>query len=45
VFRASDHVLIIGNVEHATSAPPEELEEPGPLLYFNRTFHSLGRPL
>ncbi len=45
VFRASDHVLIIGNVEHAISAPAEELDEPGPLLYFNRTFYSLGRPI
>jgi flavin reductase ActVB len=45
VFRASDHVLIIGDVEHALSVPAEELEEPGPLLYFNRTFHSLGQPL
>ena len=41
-FRVSDHRLVIGNVEHAVSVPPEELEEPGPLLYFNRTFHRLG---
>lgn len=39
-FTISDHVLVIGNVEHAVTA--EELEEPGPLLYFNRTFHRLG---
>jgi flavin reductase ActVB len=45
VFRASDHVLIIGTVEHAISAPVGELDEPGPLLYFNRTFYSLGPPL
>ena len=45
VFRASDHVLLIGDVEHAVSVPVEELEEPGPLLYFNRTFHSLGKPI
>ena len=41
-FPISDHVLVIGNVEHAISVPGNELEEPGPLLYFNRTFHSLG---
>ncbi len=45
VFHAADHVLIIGTVEHAISAPAGELDEPGPLLYFNRTFYSLGRPL
>jgi len=39
-FTISDHVLVIGNVEHAVTA--DELEEPGPLLYFNRTFHRLG---
>jgi flavin reductase ActVB len=39
-FTISDHVLVIGNVEHAVTA--EELDEPGPLLYFNRTFHRLG---
>jgi len=42
VFRASDHVLIIGTVEHAVSVPEAELGDPGPLLYFNRTFYSLG---
>ena len=41
-FTIADHVLVIGNVEHAVSVAPEELEEPGPLLYFNRTFHKLG---
>jgi flavin reductase ActVB len=45
VFHAADHVLVIGDVEHAVSVPVEELEEPGPLLYFNRTFHSLGKPI
>jgi flavin reductase (DIM6/NTAB) family NADH-FMN oxidoreductase RutF len=39
-FTISDHVLVIGNVEHAVTA--EDLDEPGPLLYFNRTFHRLG---
>jgi len=43
-FRASDHVLIIGNVEHAFTAEGE-LDEPGPLLYFDRTFYSLGDPV
>jgi flavin reductase ActVB len=41
-FAISDHVLVIGNVEHAVSVPLDELEDPGPLLYFNRTFHALG---
>jgi flavin reductase ActVB len=39
-FTISDHVLVIGNVEQAVTA--EDLGEPGPLLYFNRTFHRLG---
>jgi flavin reductase ActVB len=39
-FDVSDHTLVIGNVEHARTA--EDLEEPGPLLYFNRMFHTLG---
>ena len=42
-FRVSDHTLVIGNVEHALTAA--DLEHPGPLLYFNRTFHHLGEPL
>jgi flavin reductase ActVB len=45
VFHAADHVLIIGNVEHAVSAPEGELDDPGPLLYFNRTFYGLGPPV
>jgi flavin reductase (DIM6/NTAB) family NADH-FMN oxidoreductase RutF len=45
VFDVADHKLIIGNVEHAAVAGANELEEPGPLLYFNRTFHTLGDPL
>ncbi len=43
VFDVSDHTLIIGNVEHAVTA--ENLDEPGPLLYFNRTFRTLGAPI
>lgn len=42
-FVVSDHTLIVGTVEHAVAAG--DLEEPGPLLYFNRTFHALGEPL
>jgi flavin reductase (DIM6/NTAB) family NADH-FMN oxidoreductase RutF len=42
-FPVSDHMLVIGNVEHAVTAA--DLEHPGPLLYFNRTFHHLGEPL
>jgi flavin reductase ActVB len=44
-FRVSDHVLVIGDVEHVTGVPPAEIEEPGPLLYFNRTFHALGEAI
>lgn len=42
-FDVADHTLIIGAVERAVTET--ELEEPGPLLYFNRTFHTLGGPL
>lgn len=45
VFDIADHKLIIGNVEHAVAAGVDELEAPGPLLYFNRTFHALGEQL
>jgi flavin reductase (DIM6/NTAB) family NADH-FMN oxidoreductase RutF len=39
----SDHTLVIGRVEQAIVA---EADEPGrPLIYFNRTFHSLGEPI
>ena len=41
VFEVSDHTILIGNVE-AVVTP----EGPGgPLLYFDRTFHTLGEPL
>lgn len=39
-FVVSDHTLIVGTVERAFTA--EDLEDPGPLLYFNRNFHALG---
>lgn len=39
----ADHVLLIGAVERALA--PAELRDPGPLLYFDRTFHRLGEPL
>jgi flavin reductase (DIM6/NTAB) family NADH-FMN oxidoreductase RutF len=42
-FEISDHTLVIGNVEHAITAA--NLDEPGPLVYFNRTFHRLGDPV
>jgi len=42
-FVVSDHTLVIGNVEHAITAA--DLDEPGPLVYFNRTFHRLGDPV
>jgi flavin reductase ActVB len=42
-FEVSDHTLILGTVERAVAEA--ELEEPGPLVYFNRTFHNLGSPL
>jgi flavin reductase (DIM6/NTAB) family NADH-FMN oxidoreductase RutF len=42
-FEVSDHTLVIGRVEQAIVA---EADEPGrPLIYFNRTFHSLGEPI
>ncbi len=43
VFEVADHTLFIGTVEHAVAA--EDLDDPGPLVYFNRTFHALGEPL
>ncbi|PWU18985.1 MAG: flavin reductase, partial [Candidatus Rokuibacteriota bacterium] len=42
-FSVSDHTLVIGSVEHALTTA--DLEQPGPLVYFNRTFHRLGEPL
>jgi flavin reductase ActVB len=41
VFEVSDHTILIGNVVAVVS--PQR--EGGPLLYFDRTFHSLGEPL
>jgi len=43
VFEVADHTLIVGRVEAAVA--DAELESPGPLLYFNRTFHHLGKPV
>lgn len=45
VFDVADHKLIVGSVEHAVSAGPDELADPGPLLYFNRAFHRLGETI
>lgn len=42
-FDVADHALIIGTVERAASEA--DLEQPGPLVYFNRAFHALGGPL
>ena len=42
-FLVSDHTLIVGTVEHAVTG--EDLEDPGPLLYFNRSFHALGEQI
>jgi hypothetical protein len=44
-FEVADHVLVVGDVRGATSAGPDELESPGPLLNFNRGFHVLGELL
>ena len=41
VFEVSDHTILIGNVEAVVT--PEG--RGGPLLYFDRTFHTLGEPL
>ena len=43
VFEVADHTLFVGTVEHAVVA--DHLDEPGPLVYFDRTFHALGEPL
>lgn len=45
IFDVSDHRVIVGAVEEISLRPGERLEEPGPLLYFNRAFHGLGRPI
>lgn len=39
-FDVSDHTVIIGDVERAVA--DTKLDERGPLLYFDRTFHRLG---
>lgn len=44
-FEVADHVLVIGTVEAITRGADAEDDLAGPLLYFNRTFHALGRPL
>ena len=41
VFEVSDHTILIGNVEAVVSSR----RRGGPLLYFDRTFHALGKPL
>ena len=45
VFDVADHKLLVGAVTSVTAPPAEELDAPGPLLYFNRAFHDLGRRL
>ncbi len=44
-FEASDHKLIIGTVEAAIAGAGAEDDLAGPLLYFDRTFRTLGRPI
>lgn len=43
-FEVADHTLVIGRVQQAIVR--SQLDDAArPLLYFNRTFHSLGEPL
>lgn len=41
----SDHTLIIGRVEAVEASIREHGDDPGPLLYFDRTFRALGDPI
>jgi flavin reductase ActVB len=45
VFEVSDHTLIVGAVETAIAGAAAEDDLGGPLLYFNRTFFTLGRAI
>jgi flavin reductase ActVB len=42
VLDVADHKLVIGTVESVAAPPADRLDEPGPLVYFNRAFHGLG---
>ncbi len=44
-FDVSDHTLIVGVVEAAIPGAGAEDDLAGPLLYFNRTFYTLGRSI
>jgi flavin reductase ActVB len=45
IFDIGDHTLIIGAVEAVTPGGKPAHGSRGPLLYFDRTFHTLGEPL
>lgn len=42
VFEVSDHRLVIGTVEAAVVGRDIDEAQTGPLVYFDRTFHTLG---
>lgn len=43
VFDVADHTLIVGAVEAAHAGAEADDDLAGPLVYFNRTFYTLGR--
>ena len=45
IFEVGDHTLIVGAVETVTPGGTPAHGSRGPLLYFDRTFHALGKPL
>jgi flavin reductase ActVB len=45
VFEVSDHTVIVGTVEAAIAGAEADDDLAGPLVYFNRTFHTLGRAI
>ena len=44
-FDVADHTLIVGAVESAIAGGKAEGDLSGPLLYFDRTFYTLGRAI
>jgi flavin reductase ActVB len=44
-FDVADHTLIVGAVETAIAGEKAESDLSGPLVYFDRTFYTLGRSI
>ena len=44
-FEVADHALIVGAVESAIAGQKAEGDLSGPLVYFDRTFYTLGRSI